>query len=77
MTRSGMEGVALEAPVMQQLLFVAAHLLDPVGAPGLRDRDNPCAAFEPGRPDGDCETDGHYLCAECANKGTPPKWFCA
>lgn len=32
-----------------------------------RDHDAPCPsrAFEPGAPDGDCDTDGHYMCAEC------------
>jgi hypothetical protein len=35
------------------------------GQPGVRDPENPCTAFEPGLPDGDCETDGHYMCDEC------------
>lgn len=42
----------------------------PDGITGIRDVDAPCEAFvlvESERPDGggDCETDGHYLCAEC------------
>jgi hypothetical protein len=34
-----------------------------------RDLDFPCPsrAFEPGIPAGDCDTDGHYVCAECAH----------
>lgn len=34
-----------------------------------RDAELPCPsrAFEPGVPAGTCETDGHYLCADCAN----------
>jgi len=40
----------------------------PDGTPGVRDPDNPCEAFIPGtpHPHGDCNTDGHYLCAECS-----------
>ena len=32
-----------------------------------RDPDFPCPsrAFEPGEPAGNCDTDGHYMCAEC------------
>jgi hypothetical protein len=44
----------------------------PVGIPGNRDPDFPCEAFEPIPRDkyawADCETDGHYLCAECCHK---------
>jgi hypothetical protein len=41
-----------------------------LGAPGLRDPDFPCEGYEPGesRAAADCETDGHYLCAGCANR---------
>jgi hypothetical protein len=44
----------------------------PVGIPGNRDPDNPCSAFAP-RPRmagdwADCESDGHYLCLECAHR---------
>lgn len=44
----------------------------PMGIPGNRDPDAPCAAFAP-RPKrsndfGDCQTDGHYLCGECCHK---------
>ena len=47
----------------------------PVGVPGNRDPEAPCTAFAP-RPRhwndwGRCETDGHYLCAECCHKVNP------
>lgn len=34
-----------------------------------RDPDFPCPSreFEPGEPAGDCDTDGHYMCAECVH----------
>lgn len=34
-----------------------------------RDVDFPCPvdSFLPGDPTGDCDTDGHYMCAECAH----------
>lgn len=34
-----------------------------------RDVDYPCPsrAFEPGSPQGTCETDGHYMCRECVH----------
>jgi hypothetical protein len=34
-----------------------------------RDPAAPCPsqAFLPGKPSGDCYTDGHYMCAECVN----------
>ena len=35
----------------------------PVGVPGNRDPGAVCRAYVPGCPgDGECETDGHYLC---------------
>ena len=44
----------------------------PVGIPGNRDPNNPCSAFEPRNKAagdwGDCETDGHYLCADCCHR---------
>lgn len=46
----------------------------PDGTPGIRDVDAPCEAFEPaGEPwvraagNGDCDTDGHYICRECVH----------
>jgi hypothetical protein len=42
------------------------------GAPGVRDPDYPCEAFDPvpgpeyAPGDGDCDTDGHYMCLECS-----------
>jgi hypothetical protein len=48
----------------------------PVGIPGMRDPENKCAGYTPrkwrmGDAQPDCESDGHYLCNECAfkNKG--------
>jgi hypothetical protein len=42
----------------------------PTGIPGNRDPDNVCTAFNP-RPrhhhDFPCNSDGHYLCRECAH----------
>lgn len=45
------------------------------GVDGVRDPDCPCEGFESGgrRPSADCDTDGHYLCDECANKKEPEK----
>jgi hypothetical protein len=54
----------------------------PVGIPGNRDPDYPCSGYEPvpielarqlsfnsGNPFWqDCQTDGHYLCAECCHR---------
>lgn len=44
----------------------------PVGIPGNRDPDAPCTAFAPRHRHpqewGDCQTDGHYLCAECCHR---------
>lgn len=41
-----------------------------IGTAGHRDSgaDN-CTAFAPGAPDtfGNCESDGHYMCAKCSN----------
>jgi DNA-directed RNA polymerase subunit RPC12/RpoP len=46
----------------------------PDGTSGVRDVDAPCEAFKPhGAPwerapgDGSCDTDGHYICAECVH----------
>jgi len=53
------------------LLGGGGHIPD--GEPGIRDVDAPCEGFQPaGKPHeyaagkvGGCETDGHYICAEC------------
>jgi hypothetical protein len=50
----------------------------PIGLPGNRDPENICEAYSPRRPlksdfGADCETDGHYLCKECALRGLEPK----
>ena len=39
----------------------------PVGLPGNRDPEHPCAHYFPvKRPGGGpCESDGHYLCSDC------------
>ncbi len=44
-----------------------------VGVPGIRDPENPCPMYSPRKrryndARADCETDGHYLCNECAFK---------
>lgn len=46
-----------------------------VGKPGLRDPEFPCQGYD---PEGtrffgyrECETDGHYLCQDCANRRIP------
>jgi hypothetical protein len=44
-----------------------------VGAPGVRDPEHPCDQYDPtpseigahGECEGECETDGHYLCRGC------------
>lgn len=43
--------------------------ITPTGLPGHRDPESRCHAYDP-RPDlqpGDCASDGHYLCLECAH----------
>jgi hypothetical protein len=45
----------------------------PLGIPGMRDKDNICPGYTPrkwrmGDAQPDCESDGHYLCNECAFK---------
>jgi hypothetical protein len=64
--------VIVEAPQPQREWWARrlADSIEPahlpvVGRPGERDPENPCADFDPGTPSGECETDGHYLCAEC------------
>lgn len=54
------------------------------GEPGIRDVDAPCGLYEPEEVPmdaeirGDCETDGHYLCAEgttvCAHISARELW---
>lgn len=55
---------------------------EPAGIPGRRDPDSLCDAYAPraknkGEWDG-CQTDGHYLCRECAlmdeDKLKSPDW---
>jgi hypothetical protein len=48
------------------------------GAPGVRDPNAPCADYDPVpraegslAPPGECEGDGHYLCAGCAWHAPP------
>lgn len=50
---------------MAELRGCTGDFTGPVGVPGERDPDYPCAEFLPGKPDGDCASDGHYLCQEC------------
>ena len=45
----------------------------PVGIPGMRDPENKCTGYTPRKwrardAQPDCESDGHYLCNECAIK---------
>lgn len=61
-----------EIPPPWRPLWLALNGYPTVGAPGVRDPDAPCDAFEPvGAPfarapgTGDCSTDGHYMCDEC------------
>ena len=35
------------------------------GKPEVRDPDSLCQGFVPGEAAGDCQTDGHHLCADC------------
>lgn len=49
--------------------------IKPTGIPGNRDPDNPCTGYEP-RPKklgdwGNCDTDGHYMCASCCHRKPP------
>jgi hypothetical protein len=58
---------------LEQLIFKAANELDQYdGKPGLRSVDAPCFYFVPGKPKGQCEPDGHYLCEDCSERD--PKW---
>ncbi len=46
----------------------------PHGIPGIRDPEAPCTGYEPRKHehgDYECESDGHYLCAECAHLAPP------
>jgi hypothetical protein len=50
----------------------------PVGIPHNRDPENPCEGYAPrekrlGDWD-DCETDGHYLCKNCAHRSADLKY---
>lgn len=48
--------------------------LEVIGAPNVRDPENPCESFEPIKTiygvdcQGTCETDGHYMCGKCVNR---------
>jgi hypothetical protein len=39
-----------------------------LGKEELRDPEAPCHVFFYGKPEGDCQTDGHFLCTECKNR---------
>lgn len=47
------------------------NVTKPIGVPFNRDPEIPCAGFEPRKykPGDwrDCQTDGHYLCKDCAH----------
>jgi hypothetical protein len=50
--------------------IAAATPQKPTGIPGNRDPEHPCTAYEPrARRLGDfpCNSEGHYLCVECAH----------
>ena len=47
---------------------VLAASLEALGVPGRRDPKFPCENFAPGKPGGDCQGDGHYLCGECSGR---------
>jgi len=54
----------------------------PDGIPTVRSLSAPCPGYAPRKPTlqdwRDCETDGHYLCAECCHRKedetTPVAW---
>jgi hypothetical protein len=50
-----------------RMVYGSERRPDRIGDPGVRDPDAPCSEFEPGDPDGRCETDGHYMCRECVH----------
>ena len=60
---------------ISELIQQATNIFDPIGVDGVRDIDARCDGFKLGTPNGDCETDGHYLCSLCSNKGKIPVWF--
>jgi len=35
---------------------------------GVRDPKFPCPDFKRGKPAGECESDGHYICSSCVNR---------
>ena len=39
-----------------------------VGVKGIRDPEFPCEQFNPGKPNGNCDSDGHYMCLECSER---------
>lgn len=34
---------------------------------GIRDIDHPCTMYQEGKHDGDCQSDGHYMCHDCVH----------
>lgn len=63
-----------ELRAAEEALDRARHRLavakGPTHVDGVRDPDAPCVEFRLGRPDGTCETDGHYICDECIHRAT-------
>lgn len=57
----------LLARAVLRSLIASAAVPPPDGVPGERDPEAPCSEFQSGDRDvdADCETDGHYLCADC------------
>jgi len=54
-------------PIEWQYLIASVNGRSMMGQPGVRDPEYPCDEFVPGLPgNGHCDTDGHYMCAECS-----------
>lgn len=51
-------------------LYMLVNDKSTVGVDGVRDTDNPCDAFVTGQPQGNCSTDGHYMCNECVERAS-------
>lgn len=73
-------------PPVWQALVHAIHGRPVFGQRGVRDPDSPCEEFDPVEGidmlglritaplDGDCWTDGHYLCGGCRHLSRNSAW---